>query len=215
MCTSSCSTTAAPMSLPTRSAGRRCDAFAAPPASTSVRCTSAPAAMPTARSIPARSARSSPAAGRRHDAATDSLPYASSLCGACYEVCPVAIDIPEVLVHLRAQVVDAHRGRIPWAATITMKVPAPRSLRHQLSLAGVCRVGTASPGVSDSGQGLRLDRARDLRGAASVLGLVSVPTEAPMVTMTSTTTRSWRRSGRPCRYRAPRRSTIPHGSGRW
>ncbi len=32
-----------------------------------------------------------------------SLPYASSLCGACYEVCPVAIDIPEVLVHLRAQ----------------------------------------------------------------------------------------------------------------
>jgi L-lactate dehydrogenase complex protein LldF len=32
-----------------------------------------------------------------------SLPYASSLCGACYEVCPVAIDIPEVLVHLRAK----------------------------------------------------------------------------------------------------------------
>ncbi len=35
-----------------------------------------------------------------------SLPYASSLCGACYEVCPVAIDIPEVLVHLRGQVAD-------------------------------------------------------------------------------------------------------------
>jgi L-lactate dehydrogenase complex protein LldF len=32
-----------------------------------------------------------------------SLPYASSLCGACYEVCPVAIDIPEVLVHLRGR----------------------------------------------------------------------------------------------------------------
>lgn len=30
-----------------------------------------------------------------------SLPYASSLCGACYDVCPVAIDIPEVLVELR------------------------------------------------------------------------------------------------------------------
>src|SRR6185437_3234674 len=28
------------------------------------------------------------------------LPYASTLCGACYEVCPVKIDIPEVLVHL-------------------------------------------------------------------------------------------------------------------
>ncbi|MFF8408763.1 LutB/LldF family L-lactate oxidation iron-sulfur protein [Streptomyces omiyaensis] len=33
-----------------------------------------------------------------------SLPYASSLCGACYDVCPVAIDIPEVLVHLREKV---------------------------------------------------------------------------------------------------------------
>jgi L-lactate dehydrogenase complex protein LldF len=31
-----------------------------------------------------------------------SLPFASSLCGACYEVCPVKIDIPRVLVHLRA-----------------------------------------------------------------------------------------------------------------
>lgn len=35
-----------------------------------------------------------------------SLPYASSLCGACYEVCPVKINIPEVLVHMRAKVVQ-------------------------------------------------------------------------------------------------------------
>jgi L-lactate dehydrogenase complex protein LldF len=35
-----------------------------------------------------------------------SLPYASSLCGACYEVCPVKINIPEVLVHLRHRVVE-------------------------------------------------------------------------------------------------------------
>ena len=35
-----------------------------------------------------------------------SLPYASSLCGACYEVCPVKINIPEVLVHLRNKVVE-------------------------------------------------------------------------------------------------------------
>jgi L-lactate dehydrogenase complex protein LldF len=34
-----------------------------------------------------------------------SLPWASSLCGACYEVCPVKIDIPTVLVHLRGRVV--------------------------------------------------------------------------------------------------------------
>jgi L-lactate dehydrogenase complex protein LldF len=31
-----------------------------------------------------------------------SLPFASSLCGACYEVCPVKIDIPSALIHLRA-----------------------------------------------------------------------------------------------------------------
>jgi L-lactate dehydrogenase complex protein LldF len=36
-----------------------------------------------------------------------SLPFASSLCGACYEVCPVKIDIPTVLLHLRAQAVQA------------------------------------------------------------------------------------------------------------
>ena len=39
-----------------------------------------------------------------------SLPFASSLCGACYEVCPVEIDIPRVLVHLRSRVVDSE----PW-----------------------------------------------------------------------------------------------------
>jgi L-lactate dehydrogenase complex protein LldF len=32
------------------------------------------------------------------------LPYASSLCGACREVCPVKIDIPELLLHLRAEI---------------------------------------------------------------------------------------------------------------
>jgi L-lactate dehydrogenase complex protein LldF len=42
-----------------------------------------------------------------------SLPYASSLCGACYEVCPVKIDIPEVLVHLRGRVVAERRAKHP------------------------------------------------------------------------------------------------------
>jgi L-lactate dehydrogenase complex protein LldF len=41
-----------------------------------------------------------------HMEQAQSLPYASSLCGACYEVCPVQINIPEVLVHLRARVVE-------------------------------------------------------------------------------------------------------------
>jgi L-lactate dehydrogenase complex protein LldF len=35
------------------------------------------------------------------------LPFASSLCGACYDVCPVEIDIPTVLVKLRHDAVKA------------------------------------------------------------------------------------------------------------
>ena len=38
------------------------------------------------------------------------MPYASSICGACYEVCPVKIDIPRVLLHLREQAVEAKGG---------------------------------------------------------------------------------------------------------
>jgi L-lactate dehydrogenase complex protein LldF len=55
------------------------------------------------------------------DAQTDSLPFASSLCGACFEVCPVRIDIPTVLVDQRAQVVDAHRGKVPKPEALAMK----------------------------------------------------------------------------------------------
>ena len=35
---------------------------------------------------------------------TAQLPYASSLCGACREVCPVKIDIPRLLLHLRSEI---------------------------------------------------------------------------------------------------------------
>ena len=37
-----------------------------------------------------------------------SLPYASTLCGACFDACPVRIDIPSMLVHLRARHVEEH-----------------------------------------------------------------------------------------------------------
>jgi L-lactate dehydrogenase complex protein LldF len=59
------------------------------------------------------------------DDQVDSLPYASTLCGACFEACPVRIDIPSVLVDLRSQVVDAHRPgpghRLPKAEAVAMK----------------------------------------------------------------------------------------------
>jgi L-lactate dehydrogenase complex protein LldF len=44
--------------------------------------------------------------------AAPTLPWASSLCGACYEVCPVKIDIPTVLVHLRGRVVNEVKPRL-------------------------------------------------------------------------------------------------------
>jgi L-lactate dehydrogenase complex protein LldF len=49
------------------------------------------------------------------------LPWASSLCGACYEVCPVKIEIPKVLVHLRGKIVDGDRERtIPYPEHLVM-----------------------------------------------------------------------------------------------
>ncbi len=52
--------------------------------------------------------------------AAGSLPYASSLCGACYEVCPVKINIPEVLVHLRHRVVE----RVTREGTVSERLSA-------------------------------------------------------------------------------------------
>jgi L-lactate dehydrogenase complex protein LldF len=66
----------------------------------------------------------------------DSLPYASSLCGACFEACPVRIDIPSVLVELRAQVVDAHRAGVPKPEAVAMKAAA-WSLASARRLAGL------------------------------------------------------------------------------
>ena len=51
-----------------------------------------------------------------------SLPYASSLCGACYEVCPVKINIPEILIHLRRRIVDEQTGHL--AERVAMKAAA-------------------------------------------------------------------------------------------
>ena len=56
-----------------------------------------------------------------HDDPNASLPYASSLCGACFEACPVRIDIPSILVHLRAQQVDQDRGGLPSGQDLAMK----------------------------------------------------------------------------------------------
>ncbi|MFB4310372.1 lactate utilization protein B [Actinomadura sp. GTD37] len=71
-------------------------------------------------------------------AAAASLPYASTLCGACADVCPVKIDIPDVLVHLRGAVVESRRRRpVPTPEMVLMRGLAwtmgdPR--RHEAAL---------------------------------------------------------------------------------
>ena len=55
-----------------------------------------------------------------------SLPFASTLCGACYDACPVKINIPEVLVHLRAEAVETKRRHrlLPTPEALAMKAAA-------------------------------------------------------------------------------------------
>ncbi|GAA4563998.1 LutB/LldF family L-lactate oxidation iron-sulfur protein [Micromonospora coerulea] len=82
-----------------------------------------------------------------------SLPYASSLCGACFDACPVMIDIPSVLVHLRARHVAERRAahRTPSAEAVAMAAAAytmdhPRLYAAAQRAAGLGRLaGRALP----------------------------------------------------------------------
>ncbi len=87
-----------------------------------------------------------------HDPST--LPFASSLCGACYDACPVKIDIPSMLVHLRARHVDGERDRrrLPTAEAAAMTAAAWAMARRHGSrrASGPCRPGGCSPGTAPS-----------------------------------------------------------------
>jgi L-lactate dehydrogenase complex protein LldF len=80
---------------------------------------------------------------------SQSLPYASSLCGACYEVCPVKINIPEVLIHLRGRVVREQQSGASLEA-IGMKVMS-RIFSSRRSFEAAQRLGRIGqwPFVSD------------------------------------------------------------------
>jgi L-lactate dehydrogenase complex protein LldF len=56
-----------------------------------------------------------------------SLPFASSLCGSCTDVCPVKIDLHHQLLAWRREI--AHRGLLPWPKRLAMK-GASLVLRH-------------------------------------------------------------------------------------
>ena len=53
------------------------------------------------------------------------LPFASSLCGACGEVCPVKIKIPNILIHMRARTVDVKHSIVPDVWDLAMGVSTP------------------------------------------------------------------------------------------
>jgi L-lactate dehydrogenase complex protein LldF len=85
------------------------------------------------------------------------LPWASSLCGACYDACPVKIDIPSVLVHLRGKVVREQRKRFDperLAMSAVARVFASRSRyerAQRLARGGngpLAHLGGVAPGLS-------------------------------------------------------------------
>jgi L-lactate dehydrogenase complex protein LldF len=74
-----------------------------------------------------------------------SLPFASTLCGACLDACPVAIDIPTMLVHLRGRVnaerATAHRAPTPEAAAMTALAYTMRGRRRWTWALRTARLG--------------------------------------------------------------------------
>lgn len=67
---------------------------------------------------------------------TATLPFASSLCGACYDACPVKIDIPTALVHLRERATHPDGHLTPNAtAGVMLAAAAAMSSGRRFALA--------------------------------------------------------------------------------
>ncbi|UWZ40572.1 iron-sulfur cluster-binding protein [Dactylosporangium roseum] len=86
-------------------------------------------------------------------APNDSLPFASSLCGACADVCPVRIPIPEQLVRLRAEHVEVQAAarRLPTVEAIAMRAAA-RTMSDARSFGRAGRAATLARGAVRHGR---------------------------------------------------------------
>jgi len=97
-----------------------------------------------------------------------SLPFASSLCGSCTDVCPVQVDLHHQLLALRADV--AARGILPGGKRMGMRL-AGLVLRHPslYRLAGglARRALRGAPGLVRIGPAATWARQRQLPGAPS------------------------------------------------
>jgi L-lactate dehydrogenase complex protein LldF len=86
------------------------------------------------------------------------LPWASSLCGACYEVCPVKIDIPKILVHLRGRVTAetnaSGKGHHAGVERLAMRSVA-RVMDSRRAYEAAQRAGRLGLALTDHGRGAR------------------------------------------------------------
>jgi L-lactate dehydrogenase complex protein LldF len=116
-----------------------------------------------------------------------SLPYASSLCGACYDACPVKIDIPSLLVYLRARHVEESQRahRLPRAEAVTMAA-ASWVMANPRRYAAAQRAGKS---------GRALGRGGRLRALPPPLSAWTRARDAP-VPPAQTFRQWWRESGR-------------------
>ncbi|MGO9056699.1 MAG: LutB/LldF family L-lactate oxidation iron-sulfur protein [Candidatus Binataceae bacterium] len=69
--------------------------------------------------------------------ASGHLPFASTLCGACKDVCPVKIDIPRILLHLRWKISEGGGEKVAW----------PQGPARVRAAAGWFALGARYPGM--------------------------------------------------------------------
>ncbi|MBV7331968.1 iron-sulfur cluster-binding protein [Chloroflexi bacterium TSY] len=79
------------------------------------------------------------------------LPHASTLCGACRDVCPVKIDLPRLLVDLRANAVAAGKAPRFEASAIRNFVNAMSSRRRYERSGKLARIATSLASTMSGG----------------------------------------------------------------
>ena len=79
-----------------------------------------------------------------------SLPFASSLCGACFDVCPVRIPIPDLLVHMRTKVVEDKKAEAAPEVRVEYRPRRQRLPKTRLSRTTSFSVGGAEGYMTSS-----------------------------------------------------------------
>src|SRR5262249_19561989 len=89
-----------------------------------------------------------PLVGRQRAA---DLPFASSLCGACREVCPIKINIPDMLLELRHEIKEGtdHQGPVASRAGDNASARAPRGPSKNEAIGVVSRFTRKVEGLGE------------------------------------------------------------------